>query len=911
MVNTAAFVDNNINNSFYRAISSVVVTAQLFGLLPVLGISGQNAANLRFRWCSVRTIYSICILLGSCLNMIFAILLMKSGINFEQSDSLVFFGCVTAMYMLFLQLATQWPNLMVEWENLELSQKHYGYPKHLRLKIKIITTIMLVAALVEHILSKASRIAVAVDCTDNLPDMFRYYFTKTGTYNQIYAVVDYSVVTAILTLIVNFIATFTWNFTDLFIMLVSLSLAERFRLYNQHLCSIRGKILPESFWTQIREEYNSLSYLTRTVDSCVSKLVFVSFGSNLYFICRQLLNSLSPLDGVIDTTYFCWSFGFLLFRMLAMSLTAASIYDESRQPKEVLYSVPAENYQFEVSRLLIQIVTDTVALTGMNFFYVTRTLLLTLAGTIVTYEIVLVQFNNINVLGNSAANATSNTTSKCQRSMTEFQEDKNSSSLEEASRVCTSHSSRASSKMTKLSAIMKCDSIGSNDEEEFISYCECSDDSNSFHRAMSPVIVTAQCFGLLPVQGVTGPSAKSLRFKWKSLRVGYSLFGLIGSSVNIIFSVILLETMDLTFERTDKVVFYGTSAMMYYQFLQLARQWPELATQWEALEQSQKHYGYPCKLKHKIQIATTLVLIGALVEHCLSHHNILRWAALCSSSIRGLFRRYFTNVHKQMFAVVHYNIPLAAVNSILNIIATFTWNFTDLFIMLISVALAERFRLLNQHLDSTRGKYGTELLKCAQLYYFHSVLLTSLISISFYQVLPESYWHRRREEYNSLSTLTKKVDFCVSKIVLVSFTSNLYFICRQLLSSITPLGNIYERTYFYWSFGFVLFRTLMVSLTASRIFEESQHPREALFAVPSESYSKEVSRLLQQVTTDNIVITGMNFFSVTRTMLLTLVGTIVTYEIVLIQFNNLSNSSTTDNSTNSNIETNMTDPCQE
>ncbi|KAJ4427620.1 hypothetical protein ANN_25268 [Periplaneta americana] len=275
----------------------------------------------------------------------------------------------------------------------------------------------------------------------------------------------------------------------------------------------------------------------------------------------------------------------------------------------------------------------------------------------------------------------------------------------------------------------------------------------------------------------------------------------------------LVNRYDKCLNVGDKAVFYGTSAMMYYQFLQLARQWPELATQWEALEHSQKHYGYPCKLKHKIKVITSLVLVGALVEHCLSHHNILRWAALCSSSIRGLFRRYFTNVHKQMFAVVHYNIPLAAVNSILNIIATFTWNFTDLFIMLISMALAERFRLLNQHLDSTRGK-----------------------------VLPESYWHRRREEYNSLSTLTKKVDFCVSKIVLVSFTSNLYFICRQLLSSITPLGNIYERTYFYWSFGFVLFRTLMVSLTASRIFEESQHPREALFAVPSESYSKECER---------------------------------------------------------------------
>jgi hypothetical protein len=36
---------------------------------------------------------------------------------------------------------------MVEWENLELSQKHYGYPRRLHLKIKIITTAVLTGAL--------------------------------------------------------------------------------------------------------------------------------------------------------------------------------------------------------------------------------------------------------------------------------------------------------------------------------------------------------------------------------------------------------------------------------------------------------------------------------------------------------------------------------------------------------------------------------------------------------------------------------------------------------------------------------------------------------------------------------------------------------------------------------------------
>jgi hypothetical protein len=41
---------------------------------------------------------------------------------------------------------------------------------------------------------------------------------------------------------------------------------------------------------------------------------------------------------------------------------------------------------FQVSRFLNQIVTDTVALSGMNFFYITRTLLLTVSAFHLTYS---------------------------------------------------------------------------------------------------------------------------------------------------------------------------------------------------------------------------------------------------------------------------------------------------------------------------------------------------------------------------------------------------------------------------------------------------------------------------------------------------------------------------------------------
>lgn len=50
------------------------------------------------------------------------------------------------------------------------------------------------------------------------------------------------------------------------------------------------------------------------------------------------------------------------------------------------------NY-FQLKRFYSEVTRDVVALSGMRFFHLTRTLVLSVAGTIITYELVLVQFN--------------------------------------------------------------------------------------------------------------------------------------------------------------------------------------------------------------------------------------------------------------------------------------------------------------------------------------------------------------------------------------------------------------------------------------------------------------------------------------------------------------------------------------
>ncbi|KAI5639381.1 trehalose receptor domain-containing protein [Phthorimaea operculella] len=110
--------------------------------------------------------------------------------------------------------------------------------------------------------------------------------------------------------------------------------------------------------------------------------ILVSFGFNLYWICMQLFNSLNKkntghiitfdcdeevlnntLHGIEHGIYFTFSFSFLVARTLLVILSAARVNHTSLAPLMLLYEVEPARYNAE------------------------------LVGSIITYELVLLQFN--------------------------------------------------------------------------------------------------------------------------------------------------------------------------------------------------------------------------------------------------------------------------------------------------------------------------------------------------------------------------------------------------------------------------------------------------------------------------------------------------------------------------------------
>jgi len=69
--------------------------------------------------------------------------------------------------------------------------------------------------------------------------------------------------------------------------------------------------------------------------------------SYIHFI--KAIRVFRPMHNVWEAIYFVFSFTYLVGRTCAVSLYAASINDQSKKPKAILFSVPTESYGVEVN----------------------------------------------------------------------------------------------------------------------------------------------------------------------------------------------------------------------------------------------------------------------------------------------------------------------------------------------------------------------------------------------------------------------------------------------------------------------------------------------------------------------------------------------------------------------------------
>lgn len=114
--------------SFQEAIGPVLVLGQCFGSMPVEGILSKDIGNLKFRWNSLRTIYSIVFLTCGTIESCMAVRrLLRLGFNINFAETMIFFVSSMGRAFVLFQMARKWNMFMKFWSQCENVFLHSPY----------------------------------------------------------------------------------------------------------------------------------------------------------------------------------------------------------------------------------------------------------------------------------------------------------------------------------------------------------------------------------------------------------------------------------------------------------------------------------------------------------------------------------------------------------------------------------------------------------------------------------------------------------------------------------------------------------------------------------------------------------------------------------------------------------------
>ncbi|KAL0849840.1 hypothetical protein ABMA28_011778 [Loxostege sticticalis] len=388
-------------SGLHSALRLTLYFGRLLGVLPLEGLTSLRSDAIRFTLRSWYSLVYITSLFGQIIMFIMGFYwLLQNKISLTNFTNFLFYTSSMSSFLILANISRYWPTLIMKVEAIE--KKLPPLTTDVSKNCTGTMVFILVAALVEHLFSMFYGITVAKVCDPNRIAETFFHYDKPW----IFSYISYSLWKGLLVEIFNIQATFIWSYNDILIMVISIYLTEHFKMLNK---LFEAAINQEHYaCDEFRTQHLKIIRLVKLINERFGIYIVICFGSNLYWICTQLFYSLNKnqtghfvacqdadktLRGLEHTVYFTYSFSFLVARTLLVLLLAARVHSTSVVPLVLLYEIPSPRFDIEVERFIAQINNIKVALSGLDFFYVTKTMILTLLGTIVTYELVLLQFN--------------------------------------------------------------------------------------------------------------------------------------------------------------------------------------------------------------------------------------------------------------------------------------------------------------------------------------------------------------------------------------------------------------------------------------------------------------------------------------------------------------------------------------
>ncbi|XP_045524619.1 gustatory receptor 5a for trehalose-like [Pieris brassicae] len=213
--------------------------------------------------------------------------------------------------------------------------------------------------------------------------------------------------------------------------------------------------------------------------------------------------------------------------------------------------------------------------------------------------------------------------------------------------------------------------------------------------------------------------------------------------------------------------------------------------------------------------------------------------------------RYVQVYVTQIFRLTTFSMWKGAIYKLINLQSTFMWTYLDVFIMCVGMYLSNLFRDINKIISVQAAQNSVE-------------------------------WSMIRQHYSQIMKLLKEANKNLSSLILISFFTNIYYVCLQMYYSfyraydshkdcpeedvILSMDGIEYNVYYIYSLLFLLLRSIMISMMAVHVNTEALKPLTVLRNIQTQDYTLDVQRFFRQIQYCNPALSGI-CFSVTKQML--------------------------------------------
>lgn len=268
----------------------------------------------------------------------------------------------------------------------------------------------------------------------------------------------------------------------------------------------------------------------------------------------------------------------------------------------------------------------------------------------------------------------------------------------------------------------------------------------SFRRELFPVLMFAQCFGIMPI--CNGKSS----FKIKLL--SFRMLGCLLVHIAIAFLLLTLiyyyvKVQNFDYSKIVAIIFFFNCFAIALNFVYIARKLPSLMDSWSELEARFPNGEHDTGHVGKI-LAVSMSL--ALVEHLLSKYEDYERAALCFHRSSSKFETFVRCIMPKFFQVWHYNHFFGVYIITTCFLSTVLWNFADVFLITIFSVIFVKLKKFNRKIQRQSFRH-----------------------------CDEKFWLKARLNYVALHEQMKAMNCVMSCLLLLSLLNDFYFICNQAL----------------------------------------------------------------------------------------------------------------------------------